>query len=457
MKKLKLIASILALTFAIGCSKDDTTDTPDVVAAPSNLVVTITPESKLVLKVKATATNATSFDVYFGVAGEIPKNIAVGGEATYTYAAEGNYNVKVVAKNAGTETVEKVTAVAIAKLIAAPVPTVAAADVKNLFSDTYSNPTVNFRTDWSADSNPLKSVYKAITIAGNNNAKEYSELSYVGIEPTTQIDATTMTHFHLDVWSADFTKFKVKLVDWGANGVYDGPGQGDDKEHELIYDAPKKEEWVSLDIPLFKFTGLTTKAHIAQIVLSAEPTGSAKVIIDNMYFYKGVVVPVAMPLDFESTTIDYSWVGFEGANASLINNPDKTGINTSNKVLSIEKIATAQPWAGASMAFTAPIDLTKGTKIKIAVWSPKVGAKILLKSEDTTSPKDGNGNPTIFVEKESLTTVANAWEVLTFDISTAAGYSASKSYRNIVLFPDFSVAGSGATATYYFDNITQSN
>ncbi len=444
MKKLKLIASIFALTFAIGCSKDDgTANLPKEILPPSNLVVTITQESKLVLKVKATANDATSFDVYFGVAGETPKNIPVGGEATYTYVAEGTYNVKVVAKNSGTtETVEKITAVTIAKLIAAPVPTVAAADVKNIFSDTYTNPTVNFRPDWTASET---AILTEVVINGNK-AKEYDKLDVVGIEPATQIDATTMTHFHLDVWSANFTKFKVKLVDFGANGVYEGPGQGDDKEHELIYDAPKKEEWVSLDIPLFKFTGLTTKKNIAQIILAAEPTGTAKIIIDNMYFYKGVVVPVAMPLDFESTTIDYSWVGFGGANASLINNPDKTGINTSNKVVSIEKTAGAETWAGASLALTAPIDVTKGTKIQVAVWSPKVGAKILFKTENT---------PEITIQKEALTTKANAWEVLTFDLSTFPNYNASTQYKNIVLFPDFDVAGAGTT--YYFDNITQSN
>jgi hypothetical protein len=28
-----------------------------------------------------------------------------------------------------------------------------------------------------------------------------------------------MTHFHTDIWSSDLTEFKVKLVDFGANGA----------------------------------------------------------------------------------------------------------------------------------------------------------------------------------------------------------------------------------------------
>ena len=34
-----------------------------------------------------------------------------------------------------------------------------------------------------------------------------------------------MTHFHLDLWTPDATVFKVKLVDFGANGVW-GDGSG---------------------------------------------------------------------------------------------------------------------------------------------------------------------------------------------------------------------------------------
>ncbi len=101
------------------------------------------------------------------------------------------------------------------------------------------------------------------------------------------------------------------------------------------------------------------------------------------------------------------------------------------------------------------VDFTKGTKVKVTVWSPKVGAKILYKMEDSTSPKDGNGNPTIFVEVEATTTVANSWQVLTFDLTSFGAFSTSNKYDRVILFPDFGVNGTGAT--YYFDDIKQSN
>ncbi|SHG15910.1 PKD domain-containing protein [Flavobacterium defluvii] len=160
----------------------------------------------------------------------------------------------------------------------APTPNVAAANVISLFSDAYSNiPIQTWRTDWSA------ATLEETAVAGNA-VKKYSDLNFVGIEPVTTIDATGMTHFHVDVWSSDFTEFRVKLVDFGANGVYNGGG--DDREHEIKVTAPAQGQWVSLDIPLSDFTGLTTRAHIAQLIYSGNPSGSHTIYIDNVYFHK---------------------------------------------------------------------------------------------------------------------------------------------------------------------------
>jgi hypothetical protein len=162
---------------------------------------------------------------------------------------------------------------------AAPTPAEDSGDVISLFSDTYTDVTVNtWRTDWSS------AVLEDVTIAGNA-AKKYSALNFVGIEtnPNT-VDASGMTHIHLDVWSADITQFSIKLVDFGANGAYDG---GDDVEHQLDFTSPAQGTWVSYDIPLSDFTNLTTREHIAQYIFVGQPSGATTIWIDNMYFYKG--------------------------------------------------------------------------------------------------------------------------------------------------------------------------
>ena len=124
-----------------------------------------------------------------------------------------------------------------------------------------------------------------VAIAGNA-AKKYANLVFAGIEFTSQtLDASGMSHFRMDIWTPNETagaSFKVKLVDFGANGVYDGGG--DDSEHEVTIraaDGLATGEWVRLDLRLADFTGLAAKEHLAQLIISGDLN---TVYVDNVYF-----------------------------------------------------------------------------------------------------------------------------------------------------------------------------
>ncbi|MEH6678894.1 MAG: hypothetical protein V7724_00025 [Sediminicola sp.] len=161
--------------------------------------------------------------------------------------------------------------------VAAALPTVDPTQVISLFSDAYTNVAVDtWRTDWS------DATLEDTTI-GEDAVKKYSALGFVGVEAVASpIDVTTMTHFHADIWTADATEFRIKLVDFGADGAFDG---GDDVEHEIVVENPEQQEWVSLNIPLSNFTGLTSRAHIAQLIFVGAPSKQNTVFMDNIYFY----------------------------------------------------------------------------------------------------------------------------------------------------------------------------
>lgn len=163
--------------------------------------------------------------------------------------------------------------------VAAPTPTLPAANVISLFSDAYTDVNVDtWRTPWSA----AATVLEDINIAGNP-VKKYTDLGFVGIETTTNtVDASAMTHFHIDVWSPDYTSFNIKLVDFGADNAFGG---GDDTEHEVSITSPAQGEWVSLDIPLSDFVNLTSTTNIAQYILVGQPFEVTDVFIDNVYFH----------------------------------------------------------------------------------------------------------------------------------------------------------------------------
>lgn len=181
---------------------------------------------------------------------------------------------------------------AMGPLTPAPVPTVDPDSVISLFSNAYTNVPVDlWNTYWQFSTAETFDIQ-----IDGDDVKRYKNLNFVGIEFTSQtINATNMTHFHMDIWTPDPTDFpaafKVLLVDFGANGTYDG---GDDSSHELTFTSPTLATgtWVSLDMPLSGFVGLTNRAHLAQLVLSGD---LPNVYVDNVYFYNGGEVQTTGP------------------------------------------------------------------------------------------------------------------------------------------------------------------
>ncbi len=123
-------------------------------------------------------------------------------------------------------------------------------------------------------------------------------------------------------------QFRLKLVDYGADGVYSGvhavrdeteavgvaqaiPGRMgnarrmDDVEHEVTITPPTlvTGRWVGIDVPLARFDQLTTRDHLAQILISGD---LENVYVDNIYLYRagddGEAPEAAAPTDVQGAT-----------------------------------------------------------------------------------------------------------------------------------------------------------
>jgi hypothetical protein len=164
----------------------------------------------------------------------------------------------------------------------APIPTADPDSVISLFSNAYTDVTVDtWNTGWQFSTAELTEVQ-----IDGDDLKRYKKLNFVGIEFSSQtVNATEMTHFHMDIWTPDPTDlpaaFRVLLADFGADGTFGG---GDDSSHEVAFTSPTlaTETWVSLDVPLSSFAGLVNRAHLAQLVLSGD---LPNLFVDNVYFY----------------------------------------------------------------------------------------------------------------------------------------------------------------------------
>jgi len=211
-------------------------------------------------------------------------------EATVATAGEGVVSVVGVGDATITARLGEVDATGLLTLHANPAPTAApprptlpASDVISMLTSVYPNVTVDtWSTTWDfAD-------VVDVTIGGDN-MKKYTITSYAAVDFSGHlIDATAMTAFHLDVWVPGGTTFRVKLVDFGADGLFGGTGANQDSQHELTFNAASTpplttREWTSLEIPLSAFVGLTSRAHVAQVLLSGD-VGTA--YVDNIYFHR---------------------------------------------------------------------------------------------------------------------------------------------------------------------------
>jgi hypothetical protein len=200
----------------------------------------------------------------------------------------------------------------------------------------------------------------------------------------------------------------------------------------------------------FDFSAINTANSYQKVVLifdlGTPGNGSANFTyyFDDIRQEEKPAAVLGIPMDFESSTLTYNWFNFDGGNATVVNNPFKTGINTSNKVGKMVKGPGGQPWGGSFIELPAPINFSGSKTLRMKVYSPRVGAKVLLKVENAT-------NGAISFEKEVSTTTANAWEDLTFDFSTI---NTANSYHKVVLIFDLGTVGDGsANFTYHFDDI----
>lgn len=191
---------------------------------------------------------------------------------------------------------------------------------------------------------------------------------------------------------------------------------------------------------------LTYTYNMASIFFDFGTAGTGKVFYwDDVNFLATNTTPnyLALPLDFQSTTYAYPFTNFGGGVAAVVNNPNASGINTSTKVGKMVK-GPPEVYGGSFIELVNPINFSVLKTFKVKVYSPRVGAKLLLKVENST-----NGG--ISFEKEATTTVANAWEELTFDYSAI---NVANSYTKVVLIFDLGTAGDGsANYTFYFDDI----
>lgn len=172
--------------------------------------------------------------------------------------------------------------------VAAPTPpTRAAADVVSIYSDAYTDITVdNFDAGWCGGA-----AINEVMIAGNNTLMKNTGIICHGIDfSTNRQDLSAFTHLHFDFYTTDTDLvgdvFNVKLVDFAG-----GSGEASALEVNIntgTTPAIVAGQWVSVDVDITSLGGVVannvTRSDIAQIGITT--VNLTNVWYDNIYLYK---------------------------------------------------------------------------------------------------------------------------------------------------------------------------
>ena len=164
---------------------------------------------------------------------------------------------------------------------------------------------------------------------------------------------------------------------------------------------------------------------------------------DDLEQVQGPIAPqlFSLPIDFESGIVFSDFINFSGGTTSIVANPVKTGINSSDTVAQIIRNG-GDIWAGSKIILDDSLDFSTTWHISMKFYTTApVGTRVKLQLEQPT------GNYSLDV----LTTVSGAWETLSWNF-----YGQPNTFNRLAFLFDFGTIGNGsANSTFLFDDIQQ--
>ena len=163
-----------------------------------------------------------------------------------------------------------------------------AADVISIYGEAYGTAIGVTDVGWDGGS-----TFALETIAENEVMKA-EFVDFLGLDLGSEVDATAMTHMHMDIWIQDAhgvgQVFKPK---WSN---HNGAGETDAMEHTREVVEADSQNWVAIDVALddldnAKGLGPAARANLKQLVIGTSATLDV-VYIDNIYFYKSATAGI---------------------------------------------------------------------------------------------------------------------------------------------------------------------
>ena len=393
---------------------------------PENLVATIEndPTNNFQINVSATADYATMFEVYFGdVENEEATPLMVDETISHVYEEIGVYDVTVIAISGIDGAIQITESISILNPLQLPIDFEDASldysfvDFGNVISTVVDNPDIS-------DNNQSLRVGQSTKPA---NAEVWGG-SYLELDDP--IDFSSLVNLGVKVWSPQsgiIVKLKVENAT-NPDIFY---------ESDLVVNSANAWEELNFD---FSGADLTQEYHQVVIFFDFGNSGT-----DATYYFDDIKLVQSDSEVFES------FEDFEGAvpiftefgnigSTQVISNPNPGGINNTNNTAQLDNAVGSEVWGGTFFELTNQvIDFAGVKRIRFKSYSPFEGKVVKLKLE--------NADASVTHEVDMITSVANSWELLTYDFIDAP----DAQYTRVVVFYDFGNVGDGSL--YLFDEM----
>ncbi len=418
---------ILAISF-VGCNEDDDVNLPEVVAS---FAKTINADTGTVSFLNLSE-NADSYTWDFGDGTSSTEINPIKSFAT------GTYTVALTAENGAgaSSTFEDELVVDIPLPVGLPITF----DDPNVNYDVTTFGGVTFEIVDNPDasgSNTSNSKVGAITNGGAAFEGFYFDLG-------RPIELATLKSIKVNFWSDTPIDVLLKLEEGTAGAIEATASHGGTGWEETFFNFDADASYSRFTLFVDPIGSTAGTFYIDDIEQAETPAASNGCIGTP-------IAATSLPLDFEGCATFPSEDNFGGGITSeLAVNPSKTGINTSDFVLKVDKPTGSDFFAGIQNTFASNFDLTTTNVFKLKVYSTKADAifRFELALNPQSNPVTGNPAP-VFV------TIPAADEWIEVEVIFTGLPGGPTAYNQLVIKPDNDQADSAITAggTYYLDDL----
>lgn len=255
------------------------------------------------------------------------------------------------------------------------------------------------------------------------------------------VNLTTFNQLSVRIWSPKAVPIGFKLEG------------GTSPAKELVQNVTVTSEWVEYVID-FSDQALANHQRLVFFFNFGVNNPDADVYyVDDIQWKRQPFTDCVVSFETPELTLN-TWRYF--ANGTLendpfqvIDNPDKSDINPSDKIGVFRESQDGESFAGMFADPTAPVQLGASRTMRMKVWSP-VAQTFVMKLERAIAPAPNSGD--ILAEY----TTPGVWQELTWDFSKTQGgvdIAVGSQFERITLIPNFGVVPSEVTV-HYFDDIT---